>query len=147
MRRREFITLISGAAAKRKWPADYSNRLDRVPCKLDPLLATQQLQQDEHPLVRHPHARLEPMHFRQLDKPATFARPDLADYSIRNARRQQTIHDQTNHAWGPSRIPPAAHYPHEQIAGEQRRRDYDFAAAMTAAALFAQQGLIDFVAG
>jgi hypothetical protein len=55
-----------------------SNRLDRVPCKLDTLLPAQQLQQNEHSLVRtqgseqpnlilqralqnlHPHARLEP---------------------------------------------------------------------------------------
>jgi hypothetical protein len=87
------------------------------------------------------------MHFRQLDKPATFPRPDLADNDIRDARRQQTIHDQTNHAWRPPRIPPTANYPHKQIAWKQRRRNRDLAMAMAAATLLAQQGLIDFVAG
>ena len=28
------------------------NHLDRIPCKLDPLLATQQLQQNEHAFMR-----------------------------------------------------------------------------------------------
>jgi hypothetical protein len=45
----------------------------------------------------------------------------------------------------PPRIPPAAHYPHEQIAGEQRRRDHDLAAM--AAALLAQQWLVDLITG
>ena len=35
------------AAWVRRW-----HHLDRAPCELDPLLATQQLQQDEHSLVR-----------------------------------------------------------------------------------------------
>jgi hypothetical protein len=30
----------------------YSNRRDRIPCKLDPLLPAEQLQQDKHSLVR-----------------------------------------------------------------------------------------------
>src|SRR5262249_16225279 len=110
------------------------NRLDRAPCQLDTLLTTQQLQQDEHPLVRtqgseqadlilqralqnlHPHARREPMHFRQLDKPTTLAGPDLADDSIRNARRQQTIHNEANHTRRPPRIPPAEHPLRTQFA-------------------------------
>src|SRR5262245_11158877 len=67
------------------------NRLDRIPRELDPLLATQQLQQDEHPFVRtqrgkhsdlfaqraadhpHPHTRCEPARFRELDEPAALA--------------------------------------------------------------------------
>src|SRR5215471_20564157 len=124
------------------WGELLLNRLDRAPCQLDTLL--QSTEQTDLIAQRtaddpHPHARREPAQLRQLDKTATFPGPDLADHSIGNARWQQTIHDEANHTRRPPRIPPAADHPHKQIAGEQRRGDYDFAAAMTTATLLAQQ--------
>jgi hypothetical protein len=129
-----------------------SHRLDRAPCELDRSLATEQLQQDEHPLVGaqsaeqtnlivqralqhlHPHTGREPAQSRQLDKTIPFARADLGDHGIRDARRYLTIHDQTAHAGGPARIPPAADHPHKQIAREKWWRDYDPAAVAAASA-------------
>src|SRR5262249_28259389 len=70
---------------------------------------------------------------------------DFSDDTIGDPRRDETIHHQAPHARGPARIPPAGNHQQKQIAGEQRRRDYDLAAM--AAALLAQQRLIDLVAG
>src|SRR5215831_6421606 len=99
--RGEFIALVGGAAA---WPpaprlkGRYSNRLNRIPRKLDPLLPAQQLQQYQHPLARtqhgkhadlltqrtidrpHPRARPEPARLYQLDQPVALAGSDLADH-------------------------------------------------------------------
>jgi hypothetical protein len=52
MKRRTFITMLGGAATKRKGHASYSNRLNRIPSKPDPLLPSEQLQPYKHPLVR-----------------------------------------------------------------------------------------------
>jgi hypothetical protein len=39
--------------ARKTWlKGRYSNRLDRIPCKLDPLLAAKHPQQHQNPLVR-----------------------------------------------------------------------------------------------
>src|SRR5262249_48258457 len=140
----------------------YSNRLDRAPCELDPLLPTEQIQQNKHPLVRlqkreysnllaqraadHPHARAwcEPTRLWQLDQPIAFARTDLSDHIIRNVRRLFAVHHEPPHARGPSCIPPATNHPHKQIAGEQRRCAYDL--ATTTADLLAQPGTIKFEA-
>src|SRR5262249_15543081 len=96
----------------------------------------------DHP---HTHAWPEPARLRQLNQAVAFARADLSDDDIRNARWQQTIHDEANHTRRPPRVPPTTNYPHKQIAREQRWRDRDLAAM--AAALLAQQRLIDVVAG
>jgi hypothetical protein len=83
----------------------HSNRLDRVPCKLDPLLPTKQIQQNdysfvwpqnrEHPnlcaqrTADHPHAHAwyESVRLRQLDEAVAFSGSDFSDDSIRDARR------------------------------------------------------------
>src|SRR5262249_14246894 len=106
-------------AARRQavaWPPapQLLNRLDRTPCELDPLLATQQLQQAEQAFVRtqgsehsdllaqraaddpHAHAGPKPARLEQLDKTATFPRPDLTDDSIGNVRRDEPVHDEAN---------------------------------------------------